>query len=87
MVLSPLYSYLGLEIQSSLANMHHIVLLFQISPVLNIGRVGQDIIRYLLFCLLPIRYEEIVHHIVCSKKRPINEISADKSSKISPDMK
>ena len=47
-------------------------------PVLNIGRYGRDIVRYLLFCLLPIRYEEIVRHIVCSKKRPIFEISAEK---------
>jgi len=37
-------------------------------PVLNIVRVGRDIIRYLLFCLLPIRYGKIVHHIVCNKK-------------------
>ena len=36
-------------------------------PVLNIGRVGRDIVQYLLFCLLPIRYGEIVHHIVCVK--------------------
>ena len=48
------------------------------SPVLNIVRVGRDIDRYLLFCLLPIRYGKIVHHIVCSKKQPIFEISADK---------
>jgi len=51
-------------------------------PVLNIGRVGRDIGRYLIFYLLPIRYEEIVRHIVCSKKRPIFEISADKSPDI-----
>ena len=31
------------------------------------------------FFLLPIWYEEIVRHIVCSKKRPIFEISTDKS--------
>ena len=53
------------------------------TPVLNIGRVGRDIVRYLLFFLLSIRYGEIVRHIVCSKKRPIFEKSADKS----PDMK
>jgi len=47
-------------------------------PVLNIGRVGRDIVRYLLFCLLPIRYGEIVRHIVCDKKQLIFEISADK---------
>jgi len=51
-------------------------------PVLNIARVGRDIVRYLLFYLLPIRYGEIVRHIVCSKKRPIFEISADKSPDI-----
>ena len=50
--------------------------------VLNIVRDGRDIVRYLLFCLLPIRYGKIVRHIVCSKKRPIFEISADKSPDI-----
>ena len=50
----------------------------EISPVLNIGQVGRDIGRYLLFCLLPIRYWEIVRHIICIKKWPIFEISADK---------
>jgi len=30
------------------------------SPVLNISRVDLDIGRYLVFCLLPIRYGEIV---------------------------
>jgi len=30
------------------------------SPVLNIGRCGRDIGRYLILCLLPIRYGEIV---------------------------
>jgi len=51
-------------------------------PVLNIGRVGRDIVQYLLFCLLPIRYRKIIRHIVCSKKRPIFEISPDKSPDI-----
>jgi len=55
--------------------------------VLNISRFGWDIVLYLLFCLLPIRYGEIVSHIVCSKKWLIFEISADKSPDISPDMK
>jgi len=52
---------------------HIIFYIFQgiINPVLNIGRVGRDIVRFLLFCLLSVRYGEIVHHIVCSKKRPI----------------
>jgi len=35
------------------------------TPVLDIGR---NIVRYLLFYLLSKRYEEIVRHIVCSKK-------------------
>jgi len=30
-------------------------------PALNIDRVRRDISRYLIFCLLPIRYGEIVH--------------------------
>jgi len=50
--------------------------------VLNNGRVIRDIGQYLLFCLLPIRYGEIIRHIVCSKKRPRFEISADKSPDI-----
>jgi len=40
-------------------------------PVLNIGRVGRDIVQYLLFFLLPIRYEKIVRHIVCKKTADI----------------
>ena len=31
-----------------------------IAIVLNINRVSQDIGRYFIFCLLPIRYEKIV---------------------------
>ena len=64
----------------------HIVVLAT-SPVLNIGRVGRNIVRYLFFYLLLIRYREIICHIICSKKRPIFEISANKSPDISPDMK
>jgi len=56
-------------------------------PVLTIGRVGRDIVRYLLSRLLPIQYGKIVRLIVCSKKWPIFEISADKSPDISLNMK
>jgi len=38
------------------------------APVLNIVRFGRDISRYLFFCLQPIRYGKIIHHIVYSKK-------------------
>ena len=65
----------------------HIHITCMPNPVLNIGRVGRDIVRYLLFCPLPTRYGEIVRHIVCSKKWPIFEISADKLPDKSPDIK
>ena len=42
------------------------------SPVLNIGRVSRDIGRYLIFCLLSMRYEKNRSLILfVEKKRPI----------------
>jgi len=65
------------------------------SPVLNIDRVGRDTGRCLIFCLLPIQYEEIIRPYRLQQKNgpylkywPINRpISGNKSPDISPYMK
>ena len=53
------------------------------TDIWNVSRFSWDIIWYLLFYLLSIRYGKIVRHIVSSKKQLIFEISADKSPDIS----
>ena len=80
--------------KTSVAEMRMLCWMCGNTPVSNIGRVGRNIVRYLLFCLLPIRYGKVVTISFAAKNdrylkyQPTNRlISVDKSPDISPDMK